>query len=234
MTVLSAAQSAMMRLVKYRPQSVFSSEDPTVQEVADLVNEVAHYIVKKHDWQAMTGIGTFTGDGVTTSFPKPDDYDRMLVASNMQQPGFWFWNYTHMPTVDDWLWLKNSGIGMVNPGAWILLDNQFQFYPTPPSAQQAQFPYVRNTYARSDTGVPKQQFDADTDSFVLDEQLLTLGLVWMWRQQKRLDSSQEEVDFMDALSQEAGRDQGARTIVHNQRWNRNTRAAWPFALGPNV
>jgi hypothetical protein len=230
-SVLSACQSAMMRLVKYRPQSVFSSNDPTVQEIADLVNEVATFIMKKHDWQALTAIGQFVGDDVTRSFPKPADYDRMVQGSEIQDNITWFWNFVHTPTIDEWITLKNSNWNLISPGAWILLGDEFQFNPPPPSTQLAEFPYIKNTYARSNTNQPKAQFDADTDTFVLNERLLTLGLVWMWRQQKRLDSGQEEVDFMTALSEEASRDGGARTIRHTAFRRLNTSIGWPGRLG---
>lgn len=220
-----------MRLIKIRPQSVFSSDDPTVQEVADLVNEVATFIMKKHDWQALTGIKSYTGDDVTVAFDRPDDYDRMALASDMHDSATWFWNYTHVTDVNEWLTLLNSGWNLIVPGAWILMENQFHFRPAPPTGQSAQFPYIKNTFARSSTGVPKNAFTADTDTFVLSDRLLTLGLVWMWRQQKRLDSGQEEADFMTALSEEASRDQGSRTIRRNNLRRLNTRIGWPWALG---
>lgn len=231
MSVLSACQNAMMRLVKYRPQSVFSSNDPTVLEIADLVNEVATFIMKKHDWQALTTIGSFVGDDVTMSFDKPADYDRMALGSDIQDNVTWFWNFIHVPTVDEWILLKNSNWNLISPGAWILMEDKFQFNPAPPLGQRADFPYIKNTYARSATGWPKARFNADTDTFVLDERLLTLGLVWMWRQQKRLDSGQEEADFMFALSEEASRDQGSRTIRHRAIRRFNTSIGWPGRLG---
>lgn len=231
MTVLSACQDALMRLVKYRPQSVFSSDDPTVQEVADLVNEVATFIMKKQDWQALTTIGVFTGDGVTQEFDKPADYDRMLVASEIQDNITWFWNFLHIPTVDEWITLRNSNWNLISPGAWVLMGDKFRFNPAPPIGQKAEFPYVSNAYARSETTLPKSRFDADTDTFVLSDRLLTLGLVWMWRQQKRLDSSQEEVDFLTALSEEASRDGGARVIRNRAIRHFNTSYGWPGRLG---
>ena len=231
MTVLSACSNAMMSLVKYRPQTIFSSNDPTVMEIAELVNEVATYIMKKHDWQALTTIGQFTGDDVTASFPKPSDYDRMVLGSDIQDNITWFWNFIHIPTVGEWITLKNSNWNLITPGAWILMGDQFQFNPPPPLGQLAEFPYIKNTYARSDTNQPKAQFDSDTDTFVLPERLLTLGLLWMWRQQKRLDSSHEEEDFMTALSEEATRDGGARTIRHRALRRFNTSIGWPGRLG---
>lgn len=231
MTVLSAAQSASMRLIKRRPQSLFSSNDATVQEMADLVNEVATYIIKKHDWQALTGIHTFTGDGATAAFPKPADYDRMVLASDMQDPATWFWGYSHITDVNEWIALTDPNSGDIAPGIWTLLEDQFQFFPIPPAAQQARFPYIKETYARSSTGQRKKAFTADTDTFVLDERLLTLGLVWMWNMQKGMDSGQEEVDFHTALSEEAARDKGSRVIRHRSAHGFNTQLAWPRSLG---
>lgn len=213
---------------------MFSSDDPTVLEYADLVNEVATFIMKKHEWQALTKIETITGDGVTAAFDQPADYDRMLIASRINDPRSWFWGYENISSIADWLILKNSGYNLITPGGWTLLGNQFNFLPAPPTRQSAQFPYISNRFVRSNTNQPKAQFDSDTDTFVLSERLLTLGLVWMWRQQKGMGSGQEEVDFMAALSEEIARDKGARAIRgggRQGRWNGNSRFAYPLPLG---
>lgn len=236
MTVLSAASSALMRLIKRNVNTVFSSNDPTVQEIANLVNEVATFIIKKHDWQALTKIATITGDGVTGTFPLPIDYDRMVLASSITDPQNWFWNYQNITDINQWLWIKNSHYLLVVPGAWMLLGNEFNFLPAPATGQSAQYAYVSDYFARSSTGAPKASFDQDSDTFVLDERLLTLGLIWMWKVQKSFDSGQAEADFMTALSENIARDKGARVIVGGGRAsarfnNGSLGTAYPFRLG---
>ena len=231
MTVLEACQSALMRLVKKRPNTVFSSQDPTVMEVADLVSEVGAFIMKKHEWQALTSIHSITADGTTTVYDLPSDYDRMLTANGIIDPNSWFWGYDHVGNVSEWLRLKGSGFGLISPGAWIILGNQFNFLPAPAANQKAEFPYISKNFARSGTGTPKASFTQDADTFVLNERLLTLGIIWMWRVQKRLDSSAEEDRFFEALSEEAARDAGAWAIRSRRRVEGNFHPAWPWELG---
>ncbi len=85
MTILTALQSAAVRLVGTRPASIFSSTDQTELELADLANEVATDIMKGHPWRALTKIHEMAGDGVATSFPLPDDYDRMKRSYDEQK-----------------------------------------------------------------------------------------------------------------------------------------------------
>src|SRR5687768_6505772 len=81
MSILSACQSAAVRLVGRRPTTIFGSSDQFELELQDLVQDVAVEIAKKHDWQALTKLGTVTGDAVLESFPLPDDYDRMPLKA---------------------------------------------------------------------------------------------------------------------------------------------------------
>lgn len=229
MTIKTACQSALLRLIGNRPDTIFGSPDPTVVEIADLANEVAIDIARSHDWQALTAIETFDGDGTITDFPMPADYDRMAQGSDMHDPALWFWGYSHIPDVNDWIAYTARGLALT-PGGWTILNNAFRFFPAPSGL--ARFPYIRNTIVRSGQGVPKTSFDADTDSFVLDERLLTLGLVWRWRAQKRLEYAEDMQSYGIALSERQAKDRGARTIRKGVPGTPgNTRIAWPWELG---
>lgn len=236
MTVLSAAQSALMRLIKRRPQTLFSSTDPTVMEVADLVNEVAVFIINKTDWQRLTKFGTVTGDGATTAFDLPSDFSRFPKGVDIIDPNSWFWNYTQINDLTLWMRLEVSGWNLITPGAWMKLNDQLNFLPAPGTGNSARFPYISKNYALSATQVPKAIFDQDSDSFVLDERLLTLGLCWMWKQQKRLDYSAEEMMFLEALSESIQEDQPAPILRGGGREGYraiggSVRTAWPWPLG---
>lgn len=234
MTVLSACQSALVRLIGKRPSTVFSSQEQTVVEVADLVTEVATDIMKGHDWQALTEIRTITGDGTSAAFPFPADYDRMVLAEDLYDPETWAWGYCHVLSVGAWIQHLNGAFPLT-PGAWIILKNQFNFSPTPANGSQAMFPYISKNFALSSTGTPQSSFAADTDTFVLDERLLTLGLIWRWRAQKRLEYAEDMQTYEIALSQAQARDKGAVVIRSNGRRRvGNLGVAWPWTLGPDI
>lgn len=233
MSVLSACQSALVRLVGRRPSTVFSSQEQTVVEVAELVTEVATDIMKSHDWQALTKVYQITGDGVLTYFPLPADYDRMLLAQSVSDPVSWFWNYSRVPDMDAWARLSNGfASGFATPGWWMIFDNRFQFLPAPASGAAATVPYISNHFARDKDGVAKDHFDKDDDTFVLEDRLLTLGLIWRWRAQKRLEYAEDLQTYELALSQAQARDGGSRVIRHNgSRLPAGAVLAWPWELG---
>ena len=232
MTALTAMQNAAVRLVGQKPSVFFSSQSAFEQEIANLLNEVARDIALSHDWRALTKIQTVTGDGTTTDFSLPDDYDRMVVGQGVHDGNTWFWDYTACPDLDTWITLQSGSFMALTPGWWIILDQKFQFYPAPPSGQAAKYPYISKNYARSEAGAAQDAFLKDDDTFVIDERLLTLGLIWRWREMKRLDSGGEQASFEKAFGEAAARDKGAQVIRSRaQRRMPNVSYGWPWPLG---
>lgn len=230
MTVLSALQSAAIRLNGTRPASVFASTDQFEMELAALSNEVAQDIAKSHDWQALYRIATLTGDGTTTDFSLPSDYDRMPINADFLDMTTFGWGYTRIKDVNEWLLLTRDNY-TVNPGAWILFGNLLQFIPAPASGT-TKFPYISANIAQSVAQAPKAEFDTDTDTFVLPERLLTLGVIWRWREMKKLDASTEQASFEKAFNEYAGRDKGARILFEGlKRTPGAITTAYPYSLG---
>lgn len=211
MSVLTALQSASVRLIKRRPPAFFSSQGKFEMELADLANEVAVDIMQSHDWRALTVKQIMTGDGEATSFILPEDYDRMVLGQSVNRPGWSGWEYSGVLSLDDWERLLAFG-PKTDPGSWIILGGAMQFCPAIPDQQIATFYYISSNVVRSSGGTPGKVFTMDTDRFVLDERLLTLGVTWRWRQQQRMDFSAEQDAYIKALSEIAGRDKGTRVI----------------------
>lgn len=207
--ILSAMKSAILRLQGVSVQEVFGSTDQIAVEMADLSNEVATDIAKSYDWRALTKIHEITGDG-SFSYPLPSDYDRMVLASEIDDQAQWFWGYYPFDSVNDWMRFRSGSYAIVEPGGWIILGGEIHFYPAPNGT--AQFPYISNQWARDEDGVAKASFEADNDTFVLDERLLTLGLIWRWLDQKDMPYAEAMQTYEFALAQAQSRDKGARVL----------------------
>lgn len=231
MTILTAMQSAAIRLVGYRPSVFFSSQQKFEQEIVDLVNEAAVEIAGHTDWQSLISVANFVGDSVTESFPIPVDYDRMMLTASIQDPNNWVWGYCNTSSIDEFLWMKDRGWGPY-PGVWIIYQDNFQFYP-PPSGG-AQFPYITKNIVKGSDNSLKDRFTADDDTFRIRdaERLLSLWLVWRWRENKKLDASGDMENFSKAIDELAARDGGTKVQRSGtpRRWG-NTRVAWPYLLG---
>ncbi|MCZ4089331.1 phage adaptor protein [Sinorhizobium psoraleae] len=181
MTLLSACQSASLRLIGRKPTTFFSSTQPFEQEIVDLANEAADDIAESHDWQALTKLHLITGDGTNIGHDLPTDYSRMLVKGDVHSPDWTTWRYTPARDLDQFLDFQN-GLSIARPGSWILLGGQMQFWPILQNAENAQFYYISKKHRPdADSGALKAAFTKDGDTFVLDERLLTLALIWRWR-----------------------------------------------------
>lgn len=226
MTVLSAAQSAALRLLGRKPTTIFSSSSTFEMELADLATEAAIAIAKEHEWQKLKTLATLTGDGSTTSFDLPTDYDRMVKDGNLHSSRYQTAYFSRVDSLDDWILIGDT-LAAPSPGSWIVLGGQMNIKPAMASGETARFYYISRYIASG-----KVVFSADADEFILPERLLTLGLIWRWRSQKRMEYAEDLQNYEIALSQEIARDRGARIIsVGPQRYSGNVSMPYPGQLG---
>jgi len=231
MTIYTAASQAISRLISRKLPSVVASQEEIAVEITSLAWEAAVDIAKSHDWQAITEYTEIEGNGTDTEFPLPTDYDRMLMASELFDPNTWAWNYWHITDYSAWVFQTSRGM-TITPGAWMIRKNKFHFSPAPAADQKATFAYIGKNLFLSAGGTPQQDIIRDDDIFVLSERLLTLSLIWRWKQMKQMSYSEDYDLYFNALSQEAARDGGSRVITGRSR-NSFPGAvnAWPWPLG---
>ncbi len=213
MTLQTCITSAAIRIQGNAPSTVFSSQLQIAIDLRDLVQDVAVEIAEAAEWRSLTKIATLTG---APSFPLPDDYGRMLVGQGMMDQANWFWGYVAYQDVSQYLMAINGQVPAMDPGGWIILDGEFKFWPTPSGT--ATFPYISKYIVRDVGGVAKETFTADTDTFILPERLLTLGLIWRYRSQKGLEYAEDMATYTTALNQTSNDDKGARVLRPD--WNR--------------
>jgi hypothetical protein len=231
MTVLSACALAAIELNQPEPASLFSTTDKLAQELRTQANKSASAILKVYDWQRQLAVHTLTGDGTTTSFALPSDYDRMPLKAMVMSSSF-SWGLRPARDLDEWLDFQIRPFNG-SPGAWIILGGAMQVLPAIDTGVTAKFYYVKNTVVTSAASAAQTGFLADADTFNLSERLLTLDIVWRWRAQKRMEYSEDMRNFEIALSEEIAKDRGPRILtVGRQRFGLDATPAYPGTLGP--
>lgn len=244
MTILSAAQSAGIRLLGRRPASLFSDDDAFGLELGELANEAAADIADFYDWQKLKLLQVYAGDGATVVFDLPVDYGRMLKDGEVHSLNWRGRSFRKVDDENEWIYLQQTTpIGA--PGAWIILSGRMQIFPPMPVGEEASFYYISNNRVADsagllanisdaflvddrgsmlvddrgnpligfDTFLSKSTFTDDNDVFVLPERLLTLSLMWRWRQMKRMEYAEDLTNYEIALEKAAGTDKGARILV---------------------
>jgi hypothetical protein len=215
MTVLSACAEAAIELNQPEPSSLFSTTDQFAKELRTQANRAATAIAKAYDWQKLTALHTLTGDGLTTAFTLPSDYDRMPLKSNVLTSQFAS-GLRKARDLDQWLDFQlRPFIG--SPGSWIILNGAMQVLPAIGTGVTAKFYYIKNTIVTGAASAAQTGFVADADTFNLPERLLTLGVIWRWRSQKRLEYSEDMRNFEIALAEETARDKGSRVLTVGQQ-----------------
>src|SRR5262245_46874158 len=90
-------------------------------ELLSLPNEMAQPIAYDvREWREIKATATFTGDGVKDRFPLPDDYLRMLLASQVWPSWIPRMPLRFIASSDEWLMRRQAQVAVVY-NEWTLL-----------------------------------------------------------------------------------------------------------------
>ncbi len=230
MTLLSVVRDVCAVVGVQLPTSVTSNivANRTMQEMLALANEMAQRIAyDTRDWTMLRAGGVFIGDGIKTSFPMPSDYKRLLLTSNV-----WRSTSTQYPMVfvaDHEAWLQSELSGTYDGrGQWTLANGAMIIKPPLAIGQTAVFHYLQKNCVVLTAGGYGDRFVNDADSFILDERLLKLGMIWQWKQNKGTSYAEDMGTYETALSVAAGHDRPAPIIVGRHPISANARVAYPW------
>jgi hypothetical protein len=212
-----------------KPTTLFSSTDEFAMELAELASDVAIDIARGYDWRKLMKLATVPGDAVNIAFSLPTDYDRMPKKAHVHSLSWKTAEFAPVRDLDAWIYLQDNAISGT-PGNWIILAGQFQVFPVMPIGETARFYYLSNKIVAGGT---KTAFALDADTFDLSERLLTLGLIWRWRSQKRMEYAEDLANYELALSQEIAKDKGSNILtVGRQRVREGSTIAFPGVITP--
>lgn len=235
MTVLTAVQEACSVIGLTVPLAVFSATDRELVELQYVTNNIAQVIAKAYDWQILKTIATATGDGTTEDFTLSTiapGYDRMLQKSTV-----WVASQPYMPAqpvldTDEWLGIVTSNLVPVAK-MWTIYNSQIHIKPALAAADTAKFYYITNRIVQPASGTNKVAFTLDTDTFLLSERVLRLGIIWQWKSNKGLPYAEDMASYEIALQQEIAVDKGSKILTVGKQRSKSFGAttAWPGMLG---
>ncbi len=232
MTILSVVQNVCLAVGLTRPDVVMTSQDREMLEMVRLANEVAIQMRDaEFDWQALTKVYSFIGDGSAEAFALPSDYQRMPTAGRIWSSR-WSWEIEKVGGIDDWLELISVPIQPVT-GQWIIYGDEMHILPVMANTETIRYPYISNLIVKPTTGEFQDRFVADGDTFRLSEHALELGIIWAYRSQKGVASDDDENNFNKALYTAMNNDKGSKPVVSgNSRRFSDAKFAFPFKVNP--
>lgn len=212
MTLLTIVQDVSGRLSLPQPSAVVGSSDKQVIQLYELANEEGSELAARHPWQALTEEATFTTvDTPSQTGALPADFDRFI-------PNSFFNRSTRRPmtgpiTPREWQWIQAQPVYSTVYLAFRERTGQFLIAPTPPAGQTIAFEYLSTNWAQSSGGAAQASFLADTDTAVLSEELIKLGLRWRFLRAKGLDYAEEMATYERRVEQAMARDGGSTALT---------------------
>ena len=224
MSFLTLIQASAKRLGLSNPASAFNSSDAQIVQLVALAQEEGIELAKRHPWQVLTKEKTFTGTAAAAqSGAIPTDFDRFVDES--------FFNRTK----------KRPVFGPISPQDWqftqavvaTTLVESFRrrgdsilITPTPNGTDTYAYEYIGTQWCQSVSAVAQSAWASDTDTGILPEELMTLGVIWRFLRSKGFDYGEAFRTYELQVAQAFSRDGGKRTLNMGKRNHSMARA--PF------
>lgn len=214
MTALTIVQEACNEIGLSQPTAIFSSTDANVITLRTMLNTQAKLMRDAGEWVELTKEHTFSTAASTQTYNLPADYDHIVTETAWDRS-----DYTKMvESINGPLWQAlKSGIiqtPLAVDGFRIRGHTSGQFYvdPTPAATKTLVYEYQSKNAVLTAGGTEKLAFSIDTDTFILSEPILTLGITWRFNRQKGFAYRDQEKEYDDAVNRRFGRDGGAPVI----------------------
>ena len=146
------------------------------------------------------------------SYSLPSDYDFMI--SGTQWDRGYRWQVFGPLTPQEWQVLK-SGLSPTGPRRrFRLMGGMYYLDPVPYDSNLLVYEYLSNDFVNSigNTATTANVFTSDSDTYVLPDDLMILGLKFRYRKAKGLEYGDDEDAYQRALQRELGRDTGSRVL----------------------
>jgi hypothetical protein len=234
MPLLDVVQSACEFIGVEKPTGIFTNINNvrTQQELLACANETAQRTAYDfREWNALKLVATLAGDGVTDTFNLPANLKRMLLRSDVWRSSTPGVPMRFIPDLNEWIDRRNRN-WFDNRGEWIIYGGQMHIQPIMGVGVNATFAYLDKNCIALHGGGNGTEFLDDADTYRLDERVLKLGMIWIWKSNKGSPYAEDLNTFGDALTMVAGADSPAPTLIGSAPASNAIRAsvAYPWPL----
>ena len=190
MTILSIAQAATGRIGLLPPSTLIGNTDATAVQILALLNEEVLEQTTK-PWQVLkaqanwVSLATEAQGSISTLFPN------MLSITNDT-----LWNRSLKRPIFGPLsaqqYAQNKAFYQTGPWSQYYIEQGIMmFYPAPVAGQAIWAEYQTNLVANLFAGGQGSAFVDDRDSCIVDEEMVTLGIIWRFKAAKGLEYAED-------------------------------------------
>lgn len=193
------------------PPTYVGSTIPTAQTCVALLQRAGRTIARKHDLTALLTDATITTASGTNSYALESDFRKMADETQ--------WNRTDQDPMFGPLHpvrQEQYASGVIQSTSrdnfWIQ-GGLFYVYPTPSATETLAYKYYsKNWITKQSDSTTTATWESDNDTSLIDEDILTLALKWMFLQSKGMPYDAEYDLYMDELNSYIAQDGGSRIV----------------------
>jgi hypothetical protein len=159
--------------------------EPTAREIFEMVVEATAMVVQDFDWETMLRTHSVTLSAlVQQTLPLPADFERMIPGTMWIDATLW---PVVGPVTEPEFEIRRNNIGGLGARPiFRVAGGAVDILAVPPPGGVLTYRYFINTPIRSAAGVARTEWLADTDTAFVNERLIILGAVALWRDSKGL------------------------------------------------
>jgi hypothetical protein len=203
--------NAVLTQSTFLPRAAFfTSTDPDDVQMTSISNRVAYEIFNFYNWGKLRTTYTVTQlDGINR-YKMPDDFQMMVPDSGWETDGS---RKVDIPVPDGrWYMYKFSTLSSAGTIRARFYGDYIELRE-PEAGEEFSFEYISKWPIAASNGTRKEFFTADDDVFVLDDQLLVLGVQAHWQQAKRMPNFVEYMqNYKQKMNEAIARSAGGQTI----------------------
>lgn len=213
MSLLTIITGACQELNIVEPTAVISSTDLQTKQLLALCRTECRDLMRRFNWQVLTKEASFTTvatETQTTLTTAAADFYRYINATMWNRTRFW--QVGGPLTESEWQQKKAAAAAVGVRNYFRIRGDSILFFPTPDAGDSIYFEYISNKWCQSSGGTAQTNWAADTDTALLDEEIIRLGVVWRFLKSKGLDYGEEFRTYEMALQDVFGPDGGNAAV----------------------
>lgn len=211
MTLLTLINDAQAMLNLPVTTTVVTNTGEAQKQLLRIANQEGRALCRIHAWQNLTTERSFTTTATEqqTGETLPANFgwiiDETMYNRTTTEPV--------LGPLSPRVWQEQKALGTsLTWSQYRLRGNSIYFLPAPTAGQSIYYEYVSKYWCESSGGTDQEKWTADTDVGLLDEYVMTLGVVWRWNKSKGLAYQEDFEEYEKQKQLAIGRDGTRKTL----------------------
>lgn len=217
LSLLQLVQQAAFELGLGSISSVAGNPDTQVSQLLALAKREGQEMMARGvavgGWQMLRKEYLFNLVPGQDTYPFPADIDHLCPQTYWDRS--YRWQLLGPLSPQEWQVLK-SGISPTGPRRrFRIFGGAFVIDPLPADTSTIVYEYYSANWCQSAAGVSQRTWTKDSDTYLLDDDTMVLGIIWRFRRAKGLQYDTEKQDWQNCVDRVLARQAGSRTLSLN-------------------